>query len=232
MKKSFAKILAFVLSMVLMLSLCTAAGVQAVTIDYDAIIKDGEIYDAMYDYLKQYPKFESEPLYTLFLVFEKYSDNEASPDWAVVEVHSTATATRYYHEINGYYIYCLHPSFGEKILSYYVVDMKTKEVTALADAINASPDEYMPFFTDSGYDRITRIGDLNGDKSLDIKDATLIQKCLAGLDTFESYDDMLCGFPNKEHGKSCHYISDFDRDNKRNVKDATAIQNYISGLER
>lgn len=231
MKKSFSKILAFVLSMVLMLSLCTAAGVQAVTIDYDAIIKDGEIYDAMYDYLKQYPKFESKPLYTLFMVYENYNDNEASPDWAVVEVHSTATATRCYHEINGYYIYCLHPSYGEQILSYYIVDMKTKEVTALADAMNASPDKYMPLFTDSGYDRITRIGDINGDKNLDIKDATLIQKCLSGLDTFKSYDDEVCGFTEKHHGNWSRYISDFDRDGKRNVKDATAIQKYISGLD-
>ncbi|MDO5124159.1 MAG: dockerin type I repeat-containing protein [Eubacteriales bacterium] len=231
MKKSFSKVLAVALSMVLMLSLCTMAGVQAVTIDYDAIIKDGEVYDAMYDYLKQYhPKFESGPIYAIFMVYENYSDKEASPDWAVVEVYSSATDTRCYHEINGYYIYCLHPSLGEKILPYYVVDMETKEVTALADAINASPDEYMPFFTDSGYDRITRIGDLNGDKNLDIKDATLIQKCLARLDTFDSYDDMLCGFPNKDHGKWSHYISDFNRDCKRNIKDATAIQQYIAGM--
>ncbi len=87
------------------------------------------------------------------------------------------------------------------------------------------------FLTDSGYEKITRIGDLNGDNNLDIKDATLIQKCLAGVEEFDAYNDMVLGFLEKHHGKWERYISDFNRDGVRNVKDATAIQKHIAGLE-
>ena len=53
MKKACLKIISFVLSMVLLLSLCAMGSVQAV-IDFETMIKDGEIYDAMYEFLKQF----------------------------------------------------------------------------------------------------------------------------------------------------------------------------------
>ena len=230
MKKAYLKIISFVLSMVLLLSLCAMGSVQAV-IDFETMIKDGEIYDAMYEFLKQYPNFEGKPRFSLFKAYESYCDNQATPDWVVVEVHSTGTATKYYHELGGFYIYCYHPSYGEQILSYYVIDMKTKKITPLIDAVDASKDEYLPFFTESGYEKITRIGDINRDKNLDVKDATLIQKCLVGIETFDDYEDMVLGFTEKQHGKWERFVSDFNRDGERNVKDATAIQKHIAGLE-
>ncbi len=59
------------------------------------------------------------------------------------------------------------------------------------------------------------VGDVNMDGTLNIKDATAIQKHLASLTTFEA--DALA-------------LADFDGDSKINVKDATAIQKKIAGL--
>ncbi len=230
MKKASIKIIAFAVALVLMMSVCTMGSAQAV-IDFEAMIKDGEIYDVMYDFLKQYPNFEGQPKFSLFKVYESYNSNGAIPNWVVVEVHSTGTATKYYHELCGFYIYCYHPSYGEQILSYYVIDTETKEVTEFSQALEKNKDVYSAFLTDSGYEKITRIGDLNGDNNLDIKDATLIQKCLAGVEEFDAYNDMVLGFLEKHHGKWERYISDFNRDGVRNVKDATAIQKHIAGLE-
>ncbi len=235
MKKTNLKIIAFAVSIVLILSVFSigstyATGVDSV-IDYGSMITEGSLYDAVYKHLIQYPNFHGEPRFSLFEAYEHYEYMESDPDWVVVEVHSTGTATKCFYEIDGYYIYCYRPSYGEQILSYYVVNNEGKEILPLTDAIYVSKDKYYSFFTNSGYDKIIRIGDINDDKTLNIKDATLIQKCLADLDDFDTYDDEIVGFSEKHNGKWERYISDFDRDGERNIKDATAIQKHIAGLE-
>ncbi len=73
------------------------------------------------------------------------------------------------------------------------------------------------------------IGDTDKDSEITIKDATLIQKCLASLCEFAD-DDAVDGVYTSYYGKLA-YISDFDRDGERTIKDATAIQKHIAGLE-
>ncbi len=73
----------------------------------------------------------------------------------------------------------------------------------------------------------SRIGDVNYDDEVNIKDATLIQKHIAELDTIQN--DYI-GYSTYYEGNP-RYMSDFNRDGERNVKDATAIQKYIAGLE-
>lgn len=65
---------------------------------------------------------------------------------------------------------------------------------------------------------VTRIGDVNRDKKIDIKDATTLQKHLAELISLP----VAYGFG---------YIYDYTKDGETNVKDVTAIQKYIAGLE-
>lgn len=60
------------------------------------------------------------------------------------------------------------------------------------------------------------IGDANGDGKVNVKDATQIQKAVAGLLTLD------------EAGESA---ADVDGSGKVNVKDATAIQKWVAGIE-
>lgn len=60
------------------------------------------------------------------------------------------------------------------------------------------------------------IGNVNCDSYVNIKDATAIQKYLAGLELF--YDDTL-------------KLADTNDDGKVNIKDATTIQKYIADIE-
>lgn len=234
MNKLSIRMISFVISMALMLFMPTFVSAQTnekdTVIDLDAMITEGELYDAVYENLKSYSIYQGEPSFSLFKAYEHYNGNESTPDWVVVEVHSTATATKVYHELFGYYIYCYDPCYDEQTLSYYVIDCETKEVIALTDAMCASKDEYSSFLTDSRYPKITRIGDMNRDNLLDIKDATVIQKCIAEIEDYDTYDDIILGFTEKHHGRWERYISDFDRDGERNIKDATAIQKCIAGL--
>lgn len=62
------------------------------------------------------------------------------------------------------------------------------------------------------------IGDSDRDLVLTVKDATIIQKILADLD---SYKDVLCNTRPE----------DMDRNGVVNINDATAIQKHIAGLE-
>lgn len=64
-----------------------------------------------------------------------------------------------------------------------------------------------------------RIGDVNGDKNLDIKDATSLQKYLVGINN----ETIIPPLQNK--------ILDMNKDKKINIRDATAIQKYLAKLE-
>ncbi len=68
-----------------------------------------------------------------------------------------------------------------------------------------------------GYtEKITLLGDVNGDGKVNVKDATLVQKAAASLVTLD------------EIAQVC---ADVNSDGSVNVKDATAIQKYSAGIE-
>ncbi len=110
----------------------------------------------------------------------------------------------------GYYTYgqglCLYAYDGEK---FYTI----KEAWDSGIIIDLSEVED---FSEPIY--VTKIGDANRDKKIDIKDATSIQKHLADLTTLIVED----GFG---------YVYDYTKDSNINIKDATAIQKHIAGLE-
>lgn len=227
MNKTNLRIVSLVISLVLMISVCAIGSVQATTDGY-------EYHYIMLDHFEQIGYVaESHPieLYDMGVVYTHYDYNMSSPDYVVFEVRFTATSANVWFELDGYYIYGHDPSYDETPLTYYVIDCETKQVTPLLDALETSKDEYFPFLTDSEYEKIIQIGDINRDKVLDIKDATLIQKCLAEIENYETYDDEILGFQEKHHGKWERFVSDFNRDGERNIKDATAIQKHIAGLE-
>ena len=60
------------------------------------------------------------------------------------------------------------------------------------------------------------IGDANGDKAINVKDATEIQKSVAGLITLTKVGEL---------------AADADMNDYVNVKDATAIQKFVAGLD-
>lgn len=74
------------------------------------------------------------------------------------------------------------------------------------------------------------IGDVDNDSRLSVKDATAIQKYIAGIVTEHSIEDRVIGIYDDDN-VTLEYMSDFNRDGERNIKDATAIQKYIAGLE-
>ena len=72
-------------------------------------------------------------------------------------------------------------------------------------------DETIPYPPNVGY----RVGDANLDGKINIKDATAIQKHLAGIIKFHEISLLL---------------ADVDENSDVNIKDATAIQKYLAGI--
>ncbi len=110
----------------------------------------------------------------------------------------------------GYYVYgdglCLYAYDGDKF--YTIKEAWDKGIVSDLSEVD--------YFAKPIY--VTRIGDANRDRKIDIKDVTAIQKHIAGLETLEVYSGFRC-------------IYDFNRDIDINIKDATAIQKHIAGLE-
>lgn len=171
--------------------------------------------------------------YSTELIYEHYDDSSAKlPDYMVLFVYCNGNADIIYYELNGYYYYGYLDYQYNSTPSYLVFDVETKEVSWLADALKKDFDKYFDFISESNYERIVRIGDVNRDNELNIKDATEIQRYIAGIDSFiNERNDKLLGFEEKMFGKWERYVSDFNRDGNRNIKDATAIQKHIAGIE-
>lgn len=64
------------------------------------------------------------------------------------------------------------------------------------------------------------IGDANGDKEVNVRDATALQKFIANKDT-----EIVSNADIRKN------VLDMNKDGKVNVKDATAIQKFIAGIE-
>lgn len=205
--------------------------VQGVTAS-ENLLREGEVYDLVSEYVEP---LVANPYYPAFpAIYEAYVhySEESSLEYVVVEVVFTSNDYQYYVEIDDYFVFCYENSGKLPVMSYFVVDLKTKTVVPYLDALKINKEKYYAFLTDSDYNKIIRRGDLNRDNVLDIKDATLIQKCIANIEDFWDYNDLITAYIGDDYDQwISRSISDFYRDGKRNIKDATAIQKYIAGLE-
>ncbi|MBR3971796.1 MAG: dockerin type I repeat-containing protein [Ruminococcus sp.] len=125
-------------------------------------------------------------------------------------------------EYNIYYPYTL---------GMYILTTKDMKVYNLREAWDMEIEGIEDVFTDYGLGEIR--GDSDGDDKITVKDATYIQKCIAGIQKFEERE-YVHGFgePGQidKEGFFSGRVSDMDMDGKVNVKDATAIQKFVAGI--
>ena len=159
------------------------------------------------------------------------SADEATPDYALVfcgknwwsfEASGGTFGDRYIlQESNVYYPY---------ILGVHIFIPETQTFLTLREAWDMKIDGIEDVFEDYGLGYIR--GDSNFDRKINVKDATFLQKCLAGLEEFNR-NDYIAGVPEQpvEHsGRYIARVSDMTMDGVVNIKDATAIQKYVAGI--
>ncbi len=97
------------------------------------------------------------------------------------------------------------------------LEMTEEELLELLEILNpATEDEATPD-EDATIDEVVMLGDAYKDGVVNIKDATFIQKVIAGLEQFQSEFDSKA--------------ADVNYDGTINIKDATVIQKHIAGLD-
>ena len=78
-----------------------------------------------------------------------------------------------------------------------------------------------------------KIGDMNNDNEVNVKDATMIQKSLACLTDFPEFDNIAEGRGNAFLGDTpqLSYLSDVNRNGRRDIGDATAVQRIAAKMQ-
>ena len=124
----------------------------------------------------------------------------------------------------GKYVLDFANYYDPYIIGYYVYVASADEIYTLTEAYDmniSGISEAFEYLTGKG--RCAIAGDADMDGKLNIKDATMIQKQLAGL--VENNP-----FVNTQFRDIYYGVKDFNLDEEINIKDATAIQKHIAGI--
>ena len=184
-----------------------------------------DIYDPSKEYdwlfLDKFIKYEIDSGSSVLTYTEYYYHKDANGDIDWVWIISGTSPTEEYQgesaiilndKVLGYsYIYNVF-TYGHGI--YDVKADKFIDITKVDFSKYDGMEEYIDKNIGS------RIGDADGDKTLSVLDATLIQMANA----------QLCEFGD-DYREGYGYLSDMDRDGERTVMDATAIQMKLAQLE-
>lgn len=155
-------------------------------------------------------------------LFEYYSEENSTstPDYVLVRAYENifaeCTITRYFGD---YVLYSSNLKYPGEEFGYHIYIPEKNEVYTLTDAWNKNIEGIEKVFTEAKIGEL--VGDVNYDEKVNIKDATLIQKHIAGLD--DAYKFAV-------DTDYVYLVPDYNQDFKLNVRDATAIQKFIAKL--
>ncbi len=152
--------------------------------------------------------------------------SEATPDYVLIKAYTNEAGPMFAAELLGDYILRSNNHHFPATFGYLIYLPKTNEIYSLEKAYKLGVEGIENVFTQAKVGEL--LGDVNYDRKLNIKDATLIQKAIAGLAEIENND--IEGFMWNEEENVPTSIGDFNCDRKMNVRDATAIQKRIAGL--
>lgn len=167
-----------------------------------------------------------QPLYEYFSEDNENITENSVPDYVLIFAGQFLGGPAFCYGRYGDYVV---RSGGYQVpytLGYCVYIPEKGIVLDLGEAYDTNLDNIEAIFTDYNFGSL--IGDTNNDRKLNVKDASTIQKCLAGIEKFSADDEILGG--NESQGENVYYISDFNCDGNRDISDATAIQKRIAGL--
>jgi len=166
-------------------------------------------------------KSGEEVLYIYEELFYYYGDSgNYSPDYVLVMAASPYVVEGFTSTYFGDYIIrtCYYSPYTHAYYIYIPTDDKIYTLEEAYYAEISGIEEVLKFLNGTA---VALIGDADADFSLNIKDATWIQKYLAGF--VELYEPC-------SHSQLTDEACDFNRDGQINIRDATAIQKYIAGI--
>lgn len=210
------RFLSFVLCLCLcLLSIVATSGAQ--------VEQTGKYYDVFKEYIK-----ETSDDWQEFMQYREIychyntdvcSGDEATPDYVLAFATDSVGQPAEMLKIIGDYAVWVPAYNYPYVLGYHIYVPAEEKIYTIEDAYEAGVDGIEYAFYNLGTHG-GLIGDVDFNDKLDVKDATQIQKILAGFEYDSIYYEWLDAT-----------IRDFNRDSYFNIKDATAIQKHIAGLE-
>lgn len=150
-------------------------------------------------------------------------DTDDGIDYAIIHAHFAMAPDALDGGVIGDRFIITPQIYSPFRLGYALYDLEKDEFTPFSEI---TLDDY-PFLSEymEKYSIGTPFGDADCDRVLSVMDATYIQRVVAQLETFKSFDDI--SYYN--HG-ALTYISDFNRDGSRDILDATGIQMKLASV--
>lgn len=207
------------------LQACSDSDIEGIDNYYD--LHQFKYFDKVVDHFGEQYRYDllwcyDEPCY-------HYSDeNSEEPDWTLIytNVQGALWDVKYGTIVGNRVLYVVGGGCVRFNEGYAVYVRETDSFILLRDIekiIEVCPD-FVETVEKNEVGR--RIGDVNGNGSIDITDATHIQRVIARIST-KTTDEW--AYLNGKKGSVD--FGDFDRDGERTVMDATAIQRHIAQVE-
>ncbi|MBQ2824709.1 MAG: dockerin type I repeat-containing protein [Clostridia bacterium] len=153
---------------------------------------------------------------------DSYYDT-ATPDFVTVTAAESTLDEGYFSKRIGEYVIRSDARYAPYDLGYYVYFTAEDKVYDLETSLEKYPqlqEKLLRSLDESSAPHYRLIGDAENDGKLNVRDATNIQKFIAGLGNAWEYDNELY-----------YDTADFNGDGKVNVRDATAIQKVLAHIE-
>ena len=163
-------------------------------------------------------------------MYYHYDDNN-DMDWVLVYGTTWYETAQEVYAVLGNRVVTQSSGHVPFVLGYGVYDVKADTFTDLGLVYNS--DRYEGLKEAVEEQKIgTLIGDMNDDDKVNIKDATAIQKALAGLADYPKNDDVTKRFINAypDYMPSVSYLSDTNKNGSRDIGDATTVQKIAAGM--
>lgn len=161
-------------------------------------------------------------LYQLYDEMSEHHDSKGKIDWVLVHAASFIQLTVYYSELIGNRVVTRACEGAPFPSGYGIYDVKQDRFIPLNGKTAEEYDGLKATFDKRGEGKL--LGDTDGDNTITVLDATVIQRCVALITDYPEEDELLAPIG------SIRYYSDFNRDGNRNILDTTAIQRYLVGI--
>lgn len=154
-----------------------------------------------------------------------HSDNNGDVDWVLITGEEEAVFPEPLYQVIGNRVIIEEQQTAPFGFGMAVYSVTQDKVSPIYDGMLSQYDGLEEAFNEYGCGKL--IGDSDGDGSITILDATVIQRCLASLRDYPAGDVIQ---PYGEVDGALKYYSDFNRNGEREILDATAIQRNLANL--
>ncbi len=157
-----------------------------------------------------------------------HKDSDGAADWVLVYAETNMEQPLYLNTIIGNRVIrrsCYGVPFN---VDYGIYDVKSGKFVDVDSAVLQGYDDFNRIFDEFGGGRL--LGDIDGDDTLSVVDATLIRRCEVKVRDYPDDDEISMNNDFGDWTYSVKYYSDFNRDGDRSILDVTCMQRYLAHM--